>query len=313
MVSRRERVAGLSLWLLAGLVALTAHMGLAIWLLQRSPIEPADDAPPVAIMIDLSDVLEAVEVEENEISPDQEVAALSQPAEEVETLEDIPTEVSVEEVMEAEPVEVAEVKPDLEAVEESMEIEPQEQEPVEEEVVRAEARIVEQAEEVVALDEVEVPLPVERPEPPPRKREVMEKEKPKKPVRQAQKQQAASKQAVQAQAEVRQSQRNAARQSSSGRASSVSPARWQSRLLAHLERRKRYPSGARARGEQGIAYVRFSIDAAGNVLSVRLARSSGHPELDREVLSLVRRASPVPAPPLGVNRNITAPVRFSRR
>jgi len=69
--------------------------------------------------------------------------------------------------------------------------------------------------------------------------------------------------------------------------------------MAHLERRKRYLSGARSRGEQGTAYVRFRIDDGGNVLSASLARSSGFPALDNEVVEMVRRASPVPAPPPG--------------
>ena len=73
------------------------------------------------------------------------------------------------------------------------------------------------------------------------------------------------------------------------------------------------PKGAKSRGERGIVHVRFRIDDAGNVLSVALARSSGFPELDNEVLSLVRRASPVPAPPPGASKTITAPVRFSGR
>jgi protein TonB len=132
-----------------------------------------------------------------------------------------------------------------------------------------------------------------------------------KPARQ--RQQAASKPAVEAQAQVTRSNRNAARQTASGLLSSVSPARWQSRLMTHLERRKRYPSGAKSRREQGTVHVRFRIDDAGNVLSVSLARSSGFAELDNEVLALVRRASPVPAPPQGVNKTITAPVRFSVR
>jgi protein TonB len=133
-------------------------------------------------------------------------------------------------------------------------------------------------------------------------------------VKQRQREQAASQQANQAQAQVTQSNRNAARQSASGMfASSVSPARWQSRLMAHLERRKRYPAGAKSRHEEGIVYVRFRIDETGKVLSASLARSSGFPELDDEVLSLVQRASPVPAPPPDVNRTVTAPVKFSRR
>jgi protein TonB len=109
---------------------------------------------------------------------------------------------------------------------------------------------------------------------------------------------------------VQQSNRTAAAQSASG-ASSQAPATWRSALMAHLERRKRYPPGAQSRGERGIVYVRFTIDASGNVQSVSLSRSSGHPELDQEVLALVRRASPVPAPPPGTAREIVAPVRFS--
>ena len=83
--------------------------------------------------------------------------------------------------------------------------------------------------------------------------------------------------------------------------------------MAHLERRKRYPSGSRSRREEGVVHVSFAIDAAGNVLSAQISRSSGHPALDAEVLALVRRASPVPAPPPDVPRQITAPVQFRIR
>ncbi|MCA1434134.1 energy transducer TonB [Bradyrhizobium sp. BRP20] len=51
----------------------------------------------------------------------------------------------------------------------------------------------------------------------------------------------------------------------------------------------------------------------GNVLSASLAGSAGSAELDREVIALVHRASPVPAPSAGARRSITAPVRFSTR
>ena len=88
---------------------------------------------------------------------------------------------------------------------------------------------------------------------------------------------------------------------------------WQSRLMAHLERRKRYPAAAKRRRDEGVATVRFSIDASGNVLSAQLARSSGVPELDEEVVAMVRRASPVPAPPPGAKLDITVPVRFNIR
>jgi protein TonB len=83
--------------------------------------------------------------------------------------------------------------------------------------------------------------------------------------------------------------------------------------MAHLERRKRYPAAARKRREEGTVLVRFAIDGGGNVLSAGLVRSSGHAELDKAVLALVRRASPVPPPPTGAPRQITAPVRFTIR
>ena len=43
--------------------------------------------------------------------------------------------------------------------------------------------------------------------------------------------------------------------------------------------------------------MRFAIDGGGNVISTGLVRSSGHADLDQAVLALVRRTSPVPAPP----------------
>ena len=68
-----------------------------------------------------------------------------------------------------------------------------------------------------------------------------------------------------------------------------------------------------ARGQVLVAHVRFRIDDSGNVLSAAVARTSGSAEIDAEVVALVRRASPVPAPPPGTNKTITAPVRFTMR
>ncbi|MDR6433373.1 energy transducer TonB [Brucella pseudogrignonensis] len=270
-----SRAAEIALWVGAGLIVLSVHIGTAMWLLREPEMLAADNTPPAAIMIELADTPEAAMTEENEISPDQETSDASAPAEKVE-----------------EPID----------------------EPIEQEVGEDEPELVEQEEpeqELTQLENVQVPLPVAKPKPPEPKKEIVKEEK---PVKKRQKQQVASKQAVQAQAQVTQSNRNAARQTASGLfASSVTPARWQSRLMAHLERRKKYPSGAKSRREEGVVYVRFRIDDAGKVLSASLARSSGWPELDNEVLSLVQRASPVPAPPPGVNKTITAPVRFSRR
>jgi protein TonB len=72
---------------------------------------------------------------------------------------------------------------------------------------------------------------------------------------------------------------------------------WQTRLLIHLERQKRYPLVARQRNEQGIVRVRVTIDRQGRVLSTSLSQSSGSQWLDREALALPARAQPLPAPP----------------
>ncbi|MCX8998391.1 energy transducer TonB [Rhizobiaceae bacterium BDR2-2] len=86
--------------------------------------------------------------------------------------------------------------------------------------------------------------------------------------------------------------------------------RWQARLLSHLERRKRYPSRALSRRQEGVVHVRFVVEPDGAVTFPELAQSSGVAELDEEVLSLVRRAAPLPRPPPGVNRFVTVPVSF---
>lgn len=273
----RESFSELALWAGASLLVLSLHVGAAMWLLREPDMIAADDTPPAAIMIELAETPEATETEENEISPDEVMSDASAAAEKVEEPVDEP--VLEQEVVQDQP------------------------EPVEEEP----------REEIAQLDKVEVPLPVAKPKPPEPKKEIVKKDQPKKkPVKQ--REQASAKQAVKAQAQVTQSSRNAARQSASGLfASSLTPARWQSRLMAHLERRKKYPSGAKSRREEGTVYVRFRIDDSGKVLSATLARSSGWPELDNEVLSLVQRASPVPAPPPDVNKTITAPVKFNRR
>jgi protein TonB len=96
----------------------------------------------------------------------------------------------------------------------------------------------------------------------------------------------------------------------SGISSSMSNATWRGMVIAHLNRLKRAPGGSR-----GTATVAFSIDRRGNVKSARLARSSGIARLDGEAVALVRRASPVPAPPPNVKGNsilLSVPVSISR-
>jgi len=95
---------------------------------------------------------------------------------------------------------------------------------------------------------------------------------------------------------------------------SIAVRRWESALVAHIERFKRYPAEARARGQRGEAQVAFTIDREGRVRESRIVESSGSPELDRETLAMLNRAQPLPKPPSGVRLgelSFVVPVRFN--
>jgi protein TonB len=89
---------------------------------------------------------------------------------------------------------------------------------------------------------------------------------------------------------------------------------WESSLVKHLQRYKRYPSEALSRSEEGIVLLSFSIDRGGHVLAHHIARSSGHPVLDAEVMDMIMRAQPLPAFPANMPQaqlDLTVPIRFS--
>lgn len=98
-------------------------------------------------------------------------------------------------------------------------------------------------------------------------------------------------------------------------APSQAKASWQSRLLAHLNRHKRYPDDARRRGQEGVVRLRFVVDGQGKVLSFELAGKSGSASLDRATLQMIRRAQPLPAPPAELLRDgrleVVAPFVYS--
>ena len=163
--------------------------------------------------------------------------------------------------------------------------------------------------------EIPLPPPVKKTPPPPKKPAPIPKkvEKPAEAPARLQAQ-TASKAATEAKAQVAPSTQNAAPQATAGvQASPQAVMTWKSRVMAQLERNKRYPASAQARGRQGIAYVRFSLDATGRVISAELAKSSGFTELDKEVVALAYRASPLPAPPDQKPITLTAPVSFMKK
>lgn len=85
-------------------------------------------------------------------------------------------------------------------------------------------------------------------------------------------------------------------------------ATWRGAVVAHLNRFKRFPSGA----VPGTAVVAFSIDVAGRVTGARLVSSSGNSTADADAVAMVWRANPVPAPPpsMGGNVSLSLPVRY---
>jgi periplasmic protein TonB len=89
---------------------------------------------------------------------------------------------------------------------------------------------------------------------------------------------------------------------------------WKSEIVALLERNKRYPHEAHARGEHGVVQLLFTLDRTGQLRASRILRSSGVAVLDEEALALVRRAQPFPPPPPempGNSLDLTVPIRFN--
>jgi protein TonB len=91
------------------------------------------------------------------------------------------------------------------------------------------------------------------------------------------------------------------------------PSTWKARLLSHIDRYKRYPSAARAKGTEGTALLSFDMDRDGRVLGYHLVHSSGCPELDDEAFAMIARASPLPPAPPKINTQVVqlvVPIRF---
>ena len=97
-------------------------------------------------------------------------------------------------------------------------------------------------------------------------------------------------------------------QKAKGGAPRIEPS-WQSSLVRHLQRYKRYPGDAQARSEQGVVVLSFSVDRTGHVLAHQIARSSGFADLDAEVIAMIQRAEPLPAFPASMTERAARPHR----
>ena len=222
-----------------------------------------------------------------------------------------------------EQAEVAEAVP--EAVTETSEVVPETVEPTAEPTTA-------EAEEVIPdiveapLPEVAVAVPEPRPveeeaEPAPAKRKPVEEPKPvakAKPVEKAKpikkpreaakappKKQPSPKASVVRTKSGQDTPRAAASAGNQGaKGSSMAPATWRAKVNAHMARGKRF-----LRGREGSRVtVSFSFDGSGNVVAASVISSSGDAKLEESAVSMVRRRSPIPAPPPGVGRTLSVPM-----
>ncbi|NNU80196.1 TonB family protein [Halovulum dunhuangense] len=104
-------------------------------------------------------------------------------------------------------------------------------------------------------------------------------------------------------------------QSNRAAASAGVSAAYAQRLLAHVERHKRYPASAQRARIGGAARLAVTIDAAGALRDARLLGATGHEVLDREALATAARAAPYPLPEGGLDGpafSFSVTLRFGR-
>lgn len=270
-------------WGVAALVVAGAHGGAGWVAANWQRAEAAAGATPAAVMIELAPLAVAPETPQQDLAPGPEM---------------------VEAQPEPEPPKPVEPPEEMEP--------PPQEEP--EPVAAPEPEI--KLPDLPPLPDVAAtlaPPPPKKPEPPPPKEvkrkpppKIVERKKPINPDRPR----AERTSAPSAQASI--SDRAAAPAAGASSASPAAAASWRGSLIAHLNRYKRFPGGA----SPGVVQVAFSIDRSGRVTSARLVRGSGDEALDEEAVAMIRRASPVPAPPEGLGGgggiSLAVPIRFSR-
>lgn len=82
---------------------------------------------------------------------------------------------------------------------------------------------------------------------------------------------------------------------------------WQNKVqrrIALIAARTKKPTTS----SRSTTYVTFNFDQKGNITSARTSRSSGDATIDNLALQIVKKSSPIPAPPEGWNSSLTVPV-----
>ena len=156
------------------------------------------------------------------------------------------------------------------------------------------------------------PVPDPRPEPKPKpapKREAPRRKQPPAPVKEAPRESAA----VNAPAgEISGSSADAAAVAER-RAEGELRSRLLDRLIAEIEKRKKYPRQARRSGAEGTCTLEIRVDAAGVVQGCGLAKGSGSPVLDAATSRLAGRLAGMDTGVRGKAFRVLIPVRYSLR
>ncbi|MCO4319451.1 TonB family protein [Phyllobacterium sp. 21LDTY02-6] len=263
-------------WSAAGVVVAGLHVGAAL-AIQQADIDEAAGDIQAPIIIDMEPMPAPIVAK-----PVEEIAEPVEPEEVAEQEVTPPEEIEPEPEEQVEPVEQAALEPEPD-------VEP----------------LPEQAEELVELPKVEVPLPVVRPEP--EKPEPQKKPAEKKIVKKVEKR-------VEKKIEIAKVEAPKAAQPPKRAASSAAAerqaAKWGDRISSYLRRKARR---ARADGS-GTVTVRFVVTRDGSIVATSVVGSSGSSQLDQSVLNTVRNASPVPSAPDEVSvarQSFTVPFRIN--
>jgi len=275
-----EDVTDLRRWTLCAALVVLAHGGIAAAMVSwRDVVEPAETA--AAIVIDFAPVAVAPPAPPSELPPGPEqVMSDASPNQPTETVE--------------------------EKIEEKVE-------------PKVEVKLAQKVEERVEAKPVEEPPPEVRPAPNPElaiETPAPQEVKQETPQRQVPRLPAPATTAPQAMPVETAAIPAAPAQGQPNPHTSKAVQTWRGQILAVIERNKRYPAQAEARGQQGVARVFFSLDRQGQVVGSRLVSSSGVAALDEEALALLRRAQPFPKPPpelAGDRVDLVLPLRFNIR
>jgi periplasmic protein TonB len=290
-------------WGTAAIVVVAVHFTAAWAALNWRKAEATRDAPPQAIMIDLAPLAVAPPASPQEVAPGPQMTE-AQPVPTPDTptpVDETPDLAPPTPVATPEPPKPDPTPPDPQQT--AQELKPDIPAPPQPQDIRV-PDLPKEDNAQATLAPPPPPKPKAHNEPPPKAHEA-ERKKPIDPDKPKHRQTTAPPSSIAARSNT-----VAAPSAGSGASPSVSPATWKSELMAHLNRYKRYPSGA---ASTGTASVAFTIARSGQVLSAHLIGSSGNPALDAEAVSLPRRASPVPAPPPdfgGGVLTLTVPIHF---